>query len=138
MNVRDFWLILHFTGLFIGLGSGFSLLVLNFASNKLSAAEKGAFMRTASILGYIGPAGLVLLLISGLGLTIPVWSSYKSIALFHTKLTLFIVLLLFVGLGHMLRKRSAGSPPSTLLKAITPVPFILGLIIVCLAVLSFH
>ena len=138
MNLREAWLIIHFIGLFIGLGSGFALLVLNQVTNKMSPPEKGNFMKTASILAYVGPVGLIILLISGLGLTLPMWDSYKTIGLFHVKLTLFIILFLIVGIGHMLRKRYAGGPPPAFMKYINLLPISLGLVIIILAVLSFH
>ena len=50
----DLWLIIHFIGLALGVGASFAALTLALATRSMPPAERGEFMRRASILGKNG------------------------------------------------------------------------------------
>ena len=62
-------LITHFLGLAIGLGSGFAQFTLALATRDLAPPERGQFMQRAAALGKNGSFGLLLLILSGIGMT---------------------------------------------------------------------
>ena len=146
--MRDLYLILHFVGLALAVGSSFSMLVWRGALKHLPAAEQKTLMARARGMGKLAAMGLVLLLLSGLGLTLPQWSEgliLKKEGLFHTKLMLVFVLALLFGLSQVWQKKalSIDSPEDgdkvlKKLKHIGLVMPLLQLVIIVIAVLTFH
>lgn len=136
-------LILHFIGLSLGLGTSFAMFTLNLATKDLEPAERGKFMQRVSVLSRNGSLGLLLLILSGLGIVL-----YRGVGsvfawgggLFHAKLTLVVVLCGIVGFMQVTLKkaRQTGDPR---LMARLPVLGRIGMIttltIVVLAVAAF-
>ena len=140
----DLWLIIHFVGLALGVGAGFAALTLGLATRGMPPAERGEFMRRASIVGKNGSFGLLLLIISGLGLMIGrgidvvmAWGG----PMFHVKLTLVVILIGTSGYLQVLARKarsSDGAAAAARIPIVSRVGLLLGLSIVVFAVLAFH
>ena len=107
--MRDLYLICHFLGLAMGVGSSLSLLILRLSANKLPPTEQMTLIERSMIVSKLGSFGLVLIILSGIGLTLPQWSEglmLKKEGLFHTKLLLVFLLSLCFGYSQVLQKKS--------------------------------
>lgn len=139
--MRDVMLVLHFIGLAMAIGAGFANLFLGTVASKLEPADRASFMSRTMILGIMGRSGLGLLVLSGLGLATPYWSTLDEMPLFMAKLALIVVLLVSVSFALMLvaRAKKQGNPAILAkLKPLGMLNFLLGLAIIVLAVLTFH
>src|SRR5690606_17558356 len=63
----ELFLILHFLGLALGVGTSFAFMTLGLATKDLNAEERTRFMLRASLLSKNGSIGLTLLIVSGIG-----------------------------------------------------------------------
>ncbi len=138
--MRDFWLIVHFLGLGIGMGASVATVAVLFATRNLPPGERGPIIRGIGVLRHVGPTGLLLLIVSGVMLSLPMLDGLLRNGLFHTKLTLVVVLLGWVGYSHMrvARARRAGTPVSPLPLWLAPLPLVVVSFVILLAVLIFH
>jgi uncharacterized membrane protein len=137
------WLILHFLGVALGVGTGFAMLTLGLSTKDLPTAEQGAFMRRASVIGLNGSIGLSLLLISGVGLlltrgvdVVMAWGG----GMFHVKLTLVVVLIAVFGYMQVLirKSRNGDTAAAARLPIISKIMLLLGISIIVTAVLAFQ
>ena len=139
--MRDFMLVVHFLGLAMALGAGFSNLFLGTVASKLEPAERGKFMSRLLILGRMGQFGLALLLISGFALITPFWKVIGEMPFLIAKLTLVGILLISVSrILYLVSKSQKENNPAVLMKVkpLGMLNFFLGISIVILAVLTFH
>jgi hypothetical protein len=139
--MRDLFLVIHFIGLAMAVGTGFANLFLGAAAAKLEPAERGPFMLKTTILVRMGQVGLGLLLLSGFYLATPFWKLLSDMPTFMAKLTLVIVLLITVTITSLqVRKAKKENNPALLLKLrpLGMTNFFIGIIIMILAVLTFH
>lgn len=136
-------LILHFLGLALGLGASFAMLTLGIAAAKLTPEERGQFMMRASLLSKNGSIGLLLLILSGLGILF-----YRGVGnvmqwgggAFHAKLTLVLVLSGLVGYMQVQLKRAReGGGPAAMAKLpmLGRIALLMSVAIVILAVVAF-
>jgi hypothetical protein len=140
----DLWLIIHFVGLALGIGTGFAALTLGLATRGMPPAERGEFMRRSSVLGKNGSVGLLLLIVSGVGLmlgrgvdVVMAWGG----PMFHIKLTLVVILIGAVGYLQVLMRKSRsadGAAAAARMPIVSRIVLLLGLSIVVFAVLAFH
>lgn len=141
--MHEILLIAHFIGLAMGVGASFASFALSFATKDLAPAERMAFMMRASAIGKNGSYGLVLLLLSGLGLLF-----YRGVretfalggGAFHAKLTLIVVMIGVFGYMQSLQKRARkeqGGPAAQKLPLVSRALLVLGLAIVICAVIAF-
>jgi uncharacterized membrane protein len=136
-------LFLHFVGLALGVGAGFANLTLTVATRDLPPAERAAFMRRASVLTKNGSAGLGLLILTGVGMTllrgIPATFALGGGA-FHAKLALVVVFSGLFGYLQSLLKKARGPSGEAVLGRIPVVgrlALAVSLAIVATAVLAF-
>ena len=137
-------LFFHFVGLALGVGTGFATLVLGIATRDLSPPERTAFMLRASAIGKNGSIGLLLLIVTGVGMMlirgVPETLAWGGGA-FHAKLGLVVV---FSGMYGYLQsliaraKRDGGGPAMAKIPRISPVLLLTSLAIVACAVVAFH
>lgn len=141
LTMHELMLIIHFIGLTMALGAGFANLFLGSVAAKLEPAEKGSFMSKTMVLGRMAQIGLGLLLLSGLYLVTPYWQVIDEMPMLIAKLSLVAVLLILVSsILIMVRKAKKDNNPAMLAK-IRPLGilnFLIGIMIVILAVLAFH
>jgi len=139
----DLWLVLHFLGLALAVGTGFAMMTLGMATADMAPADRGAFMRRALALSRNGSVGLLLLIVSGVGLllsrgvdVVMAWGG----GFFHAKLTVIVILIgVFGYMQVQIRKAKSGDVAAMMRTAIIGrVMLLLGITIVILAVLSFH
>lgn len=137
-------LILHFVGLALGVGASFSLFTLRKASAELAADERSKFMLRAASVSKNGSYGLLLLLLTGLGMFFMRGPGAVMAAggpAFHAKLTLVVILCGVVGYSQALGKRAreaGGGPALAKLSAVANASLLLGIAIVVAAVIAFQ
>jgi hypothetical protein len=139
--MRDVMLVIHFVGLAMALGAGFSNLFLGTVASKLEPVERRSFMSKIMVLGRMGQIGLGLLLFSGLALATPYWKVLGEMPLFIAKLSLVGLLLLLVSsiLIIVSKAKKQGNPAALAkLKPLSMLNFAIAIAIVVLAVLTFH
>jgi len=137
-------LTLHFVGLALGVGASFSLFTLRKASAELTLDERSKFMLRALSVAKNGSYGLLLLLLTGLGMFFMRGPGAVMAAggpAFHAKLTLVVILCGVVGYSQALGKRArdaGGGPALAKLAAVGNVVLLLGIAIVIAAVIAFQ
>lgn len=139
--MREIMLIIHFIGLAMGLGTSFGFMFLGMASSKLEKEESLKFQIRAMALSRMGHIGLTLLIISGLALMTPYWSSILSTPLLLTKLILVLTLAALIGIITSIGKKANQENAEAQFKKIEPlgkIALLTGLVIVILAVYIFH
>jgi uncharacterized membrane protein len=135
-------LILHFIGLSLGLGTSFAMFTLGLAARDLEGPERGKFMLRASLIAKNGSYGLLLLIVSGLGMMF-LRGFGNTFALggppFHTKLLLVVVLCAVVGLIQVSLKKARGGDTAALsrLPNLGRIGMLTSVTIVVLAVIAF-
>jgi putative copper export protein len=139
--MREIMLILHFIGLAMGLGTGFAHAFMDKMISKMQKKEATKFRLQVMVLSNMGYVGILLLVISGIYLASPYWSTLFANPLLIIKLVLVMVLcflLLFIGRGA--RKAYVENTEENL-KKIEPMgklTLIIGITIIILAVYIFH
>lgn len=140
--MRHLFIILHLLGVVLGVGTGFAMMALGIASKDMAPADRGAFMRRASAVGINGSVGMLLLIISGLGLfyTIGVETVMAYGPMVHVKFTLVAVLIALFGyMQVLLRKYKSGDlAAAAMIPKVSTVMLLVGVGIVTAAVLAFH
>jgi uncharacterized membrane protein len=139
--MRELFLIIHFIGLTMALGTGFANMFLAAAASKLEPAERGVFMSRTTVLVRMGQIGLGFLLISGLYLITPYWKALGDLPTLIAKLTCVVLLIVMVTVISLRVRQAKKMNDPTLLAKLKPlgmINFFLGLAIVILAVLTFH
>ena len=142
--MREFLLVIHFIGLGLGLGTGFAMMTLGMATKDMALPERGAFFLRAFALSKMGHIGLGLLILSGVGLIFANGMDITFAAgkhFFIAKLCLVGVLAGIIGyLGVLIKKAKAekGGPVMAKIPKVGSLALLSTLIIVILAVLSFH
>jgi uncharacterized membrane protein len=137
-------LFLHFIGLALGVGTGFAQITLGRATRDMSPEERTKFMLRASALAKNGSVGLLLLLVSGIGMAIMrgfgatlQWGG----GAFHLKLTLTVIFIGLFGYVQVLlqrAKREGGGPVMARLPRLGQVLLSISVAIVVCAVIAFH
>ncbi|HTH56592.1 MAG TPA: hypothetical protein VL728_11155 [Cyclobacteriaceae bacterium] len=139
--MRDLFLFIHFIGLAMAVGTGFANLFLGAAAVKLAPQERGPFMLRASILVRMGQTGLGLLILSGFYLATPFWKLLSDMPTFMAKLALVVILLVTVTMASLQVKKARNENNPALLLKLKPLGmanFLIGIVIMIMAVLTFH
>lgn len=137
-------LMLHFVGLAVGVGASFALFTLRRAGGALPDAERTSFMLRALSVSKNGSYGLLLLLISGLGMFFMRGPGAVMAAggpAFHAKLTLVVILCGALGYSQALARRAkqaGGGPALAKLATVSSAISALGVAIVIAAVIAFQ
>jgi len=141
----DVLLFLHFTGIALAVGTGFAFMALGIATKDMALPDRGAFMLRAFVLARNGNIGLLLLLLSGLGLVMKrggfVAVGEQGGLAFKIKMLLFVVLLGVIGyMDSFIKKakRDKGGPVLAKIPKLGPVALTLALAIIVCAVQAFH
>lgn len=136
-------LILHFIGLALGVGAAFANLTLGIASRKLAPEDRLKFGLHSFVLSKNGSIGLVLLLVSGIGMMllrgVGATFAWGGPAL-HAKLTLVVLLMGALGYMQVLQKRARaenGGPALAKIPTLGRAMLLLGLGIIICAVIAF-
>ncbi len=139
--MREVMLILHFTGLAMGVGTSFAMMFLGLTSSKMDKEEALKFkIRTTSI-GTMGHIGLTLLVLSGGYLMTPYWSRLASSPVLITKLVLVLVLGALIGIISAMAKKAKKDNAELYLKKIDLLgkfSLVTSLAIIALAIYFFR
>lgn len=138
--MRDAFLIVHFIGLALGLGTSFANLFLGMAMAKMPPDEARAFGIKAMALTKMGHTGITLLILSGLYLMSPYWSVLSEMPLLIAKLTLVTILVALISVITSAAAKVKRGDPSKMkiIKPLGRIALITTIIIVILAVSVFH
>jgi uncharacterized membrane protein len=139
--MRDLFLVIHFIGLVMAIGTGFANQFFGFAASKLEPAERGPFMAKTMILVRMGQTGLGLLLLSGFYLMTPYWKTLADMPMLIAKLVVVALLVVMVIVVSLLARKALKENNPSLLMKLRPlgiINFLLGITILILAVLTFH
>ncbi|MCB0545212.1 MAG: hypothetical protein KDC61_08755 [Saprospiraceae bacterium] len=139
--MKEVMLILHFIGLAMGLGTSLAFMFLGMASAKMEEAEARTFRMNTLALAKMGHIGLTLLVLTGLYLITPYWSVLGEMPLLIAKLVLVLVLGALIGIISATIKKVKNGVPGADISKVEPLgklSLLTGLLIVILAVLSFH
>jgi uncharacterized membrane protein len=140
----DFLLITHFIGLALGVGTSFANLRLGIATRDMEPAARAQFFLRAFALSKNASIGLLLLIVSGIGMLLVRGVHPTFVAggtAFHAKLGLVVLLMGLFGRIQVLIKRARlaqGGPAMAEIPKIGQLMLLVGVGIVILAVLSFH
>ncbi|MFT6814726.1 MAG: putative membrane protein [Sphingobacteriales bacterium] len=139
--MREAMLIVHFIGLAMGAGTAIGFQFLGIASSRMEKKEGQNFMVKALYLGKMGSIGLVLLVVSGLYLMTPYWSTLGQNHTLMTKLVLVVILGALIGIISAKGKKAALGDAEMHLEKIGKIgklALLTVITIIILAVLTFH
>ena len=139
--MRNLMLIVHFIGLAMGVGTGIANFFLGRAASKMDKSEALKFIFNTFVLGKMGMIGITLLILSGGYLMTPFWKTLQNMPTLITKLVMVLVLITGIGMiSYNAGKAQKGDPGKYLkrLRILGPVTLLVSLVIIILAVLSFH
>ena len=139
--MKDIILILHFIGLTMGLGTSFAHAFLGRMISKLERSEAAKFRLQIKVLSQMGITGTILLLVSGIYLLIPYWSTLSVLPLLILKLVLFIILVILISLINLNARKNFKNDTEGNLKRIEimgKLALLIGVVIVIIAVNVFH
>jgi hypothetical protein len=135
---------IHFVGLALGVGATFASLTLRRAGANLEPAEREKFLLRTMVLSKNGSYGLLVLLLSGLGMFFmrgPAAVMAAGGPAFHAKLTLVVVLCGLVGYSQALGKRAreaGGGPQLAKLNSLRLAILATAVAIIVAAVIAFQ
>ena len=138
--MKEIFLIVHFIGLAMGLGTSIAMMFLGIAAAKMPAEDAKKFRTGSSVLLRMGQIGLVLLILSGGYLMTPYWKSLGTTPLLMAKLVLVLVLAaLIITISSYSNKIKGGDERyGDKVTTLGRFTLITALVIVVLAVLIFH
>ncbi len=139
--MRDLFLIIHFLGLAMAVGTGFAGYFLIYSASKLEPAERSGFLAKTAILMRMGQIGLGILILTGFYLMTPFWSTLLEMPMLVAKLAFVALQVIMITIVSLMVKRAKESNDPTIMLRIRPLRmlnFVIGLTIVTLAVLTFH
>lgn len=135
--------ILHFIGIALSVGAGFSFFALKLASSKWSEKERLEFWPKIFTLGKVSSIGLLILILSGVSLIL-----FRGMGIFqlgggffHAKLTLVVIYIGLFGYSQVkVKKAKQANTLEAFEKAakLTTTLLVLGVVMLVLAVLAFH
>lgn len=139
--MRDILLIIHFIGVALFVGAGIAFVVLEISNSKLPKEEKEIFNSRIIPLDKMGNIGLLILILSGSFLIHPYVNLIDNSPFILAKL-ISVVLLMINTILLILYSRKVKKNPIERYKKMVEIfgtaSFFFGLVIVILAVLSFH
>ncbi len=141
--MRDFLLATHFIGLAIGAGTGVYLAAMGrwTVKHRGPPAVRDIMLGPGKAISDVGLVGLIVLVVSGLGLVSTNAGFSAMPTLFWLKLALVALILLYVFLMRRLAAQAqAETGPATLLrmKKFGPFGVLLAALTVVVAVMTFH
>ena len=138
--MREIFLVVHFIGLAMGLGTSFANLFLGLAMSKMPPEEAKAFGLKAMALTKMGHIGLTLLILSGLYLMSPYWRVLPEMPLLIAKLTLvtFLIILISIITSAGIKVRNGDFSQMKTIKPLGRIALVTTITIVIIAVSIFH
>lgn len=142
MVAADILLIVHFAGLMMGAGGGLGSTIAMGAARTMPPEQAAPIRGLGPVLARLSTVGLVLMLLSGVGLMFAryqgAWAAMPT--LFWVKLIFVATLTLAaIGIETTYAKVKSGKPEAAaILPRLGPVAGISSLLAVIFAVLAFH
>ena len=129
--MKDLMLLAHFLGLIIGPGTGVAVFAIGYLAPKFPAEARRDVLMKLFPLRYISYAGLLLLIASGLALSIPMGAAVMHQPAFMAKLV-------FVAVQMHRARHGADNSVFKLLGYAGKTSFAASVIVVACAVYTFH
>lgn len=139
--MRDLLLIIHFFGLIIGAGAGFSIFCIGLISKSFKPEYKLEVALKLIPLRYISYLGLLVLIVSGGLLLTPFTPVLAHMPWLHAKLLAVAILVLLSVFGFtQIRRAQKGEagPAFKNLALVGKLSLIMSVTIVICAVMAFH
>ena len=135
-------LLLHLFGLTIGAGTGFYLAAVGrHAARHLDQAEARTLLPGVNgAISKVGTIGLVLLLVSGIGLAAMMGPAAFN-TVFQVKMVLVAAIIVFVGTMQVLARRTrrhGDAAAAATMRKISPIGPVLAVLTLAAAVGAFH
>lgn len=139
--MREVMLVLHFVGLAMGVGNGFAHMFMGMSLKNMSEEEANKLVLKTMVINKMGYIGLFLLVLSGGYLMTPYWDTLMENHSLLAKLVCVLLLIVMVvtmnGLAKKAKKQGGGESLEKI-KKMGMVTLPLGIVIIILAVLTFH
>ena len=139
--MRETALIIHFIGLTMGLGTGFAFMFLGMKAKKMDPDKANQLMADVNILNRMGDIGSALLILSGGFMMTPYWFSLYQMPTLMAKLVGVVILMIIVAFINIYTKKGIKTGDVAYFQKVETlgkVSLPLGVIILVLAVLTFH
>jgi len=139
--MRDSMLIIHFLGLILGMGAGVTSFFIGITNQDIPREERPKFFLRLRVTGYLGLTGITLLILSGGYLMTPYWPLLTTMPTLMAKLALVVVLLVIILIMDSKWRgaiKNNGGPDLMALPKLGRFALPIGILIVILAVLTFH
>jgi hypothetical protein len=139
--MKDVMLIIHFLGLILGMGAGVTNFFVGMTNRDMPKEERPKFFLRLRVSGYLGLAGIILLILSGGYLMTPYWATLTSMPTLMAKLVLVLVLLILILIMDQKWRgavKNNGGPDLMALPKLGRFALPIGILIIILAVLTFH
>lgn len=139
--MKDTMLIVHFLGLILGMGAGVSNFFIGMSNRNMPKEERPKFFLRLRVSGYLGLSGIILLILSGGYLMTPYWAALPSMPTLIAKLALVVVLLILILIMDQKWRgavKNNGGPDLMALPKLGRFALPIGILIIILAVLTFH
>lgn len=136
-------LALHFLGLALGVGAGFAQLTLSLSSRELPAGERTALALRTLSLSKNGSYGLLLLIVTGVGLMLMHGVSatfQRGGGAFHGKLTLVVIMIGVLGYSQVVgakARRSGSVSEMNKVRLLGRIQLALSVLVVIAATVAF-
>ena len=139
--MKETMFVLHMLGLVIGMGAGFVNIFLRKNIERMEPGDRVKFLLNLRPLGRMGIVGLTLLVISGGYLMTPYWRILGDRPALMAKLALVVVLITLITLMHFRWQgaiKNNGGPDLMAIPKLGMIALPTGILIIILAVISFH
>jgi hypothetical protein len=140
-DMKETMFVFHLLGLILSMGAGLVSFFLKPAIKKLEPEERVKFVLKLRILGKMGVVGLTFLVLSGGYLMTPYWKVLSERPAIIAKLSLVLVLIVLTIIMDLKWKgalKNNGGPDLMALPKLGMIALPVGIMILILAVISFH
>lgn len=139
----DTLLIIHFFGLAIGAGTPFYMAAMARHVGKSGQPQqiKQVMLGPGGAVAMVGAVGLVLMLISGVGMYFQLGNGQSLGMAFTVKMVFVGLIIIYVGTMKSLSKRAGkeeGMATMGTIKKLSPIGPVLSVVAICAAVVAFH
>lgn len=139
--MKDIYLLVHFVGLIVGAGTGFAVFAISYLAPKFPVANRREVLIQLFPLRYISYIGLLLLIGSGIALSVQMGGEVARQAGFIVKMGFVAVIAAASVFGIVQMRRARGSADNDAFKLLGyagKASFASSMAVVICAVYTFH
>jgi hypothetical protein len=123
------------------MGAGITNFFIGITNQGMPKEDRPRFFLRLRVTGYLGLTGIILLILSGGYLMTPYWATLTAMPTLIAKLSLVVVLLILILIMDSKWRKAVknnGGPDLMALPKLGRFALPIGLLIIILAVLTFH